>query len=459
MNKVLGIAIFMLTLLPILDIGDASSLSAQNLAYENGSYWFPDINVNGNHKIKCDCCKESFDDQEAFDKHLEHNYNCRNYYGLKDDDDDNNGDGSGGDGGSGGFGFGGKDYCAYCGKPYGTCSCQGVVIPGNNGSSWLWDIEFGVPSPDPSDDVGHASGTGAPSATSSHYCPCLVTTVRKQAVTNITSSNLSAKNKKTGFSAGKIAESLKKTIQFPETIRQGKYGTCGAALMEKELATYHPYLFRECIESLVNTGQYQKWGLTLPAGCDIKSMTDREAEDKGLSVTDVIFQTAFATWAGNNQYLEKARNRFNKSYIFTPKTAGKKNGGVSTKDIKIFMSEVLKLSESEAESAGFDYISKSNRIDYDTHTYTYLISTNCKPNTKQAEFSKEGESHWIEVTNIDKEGVHVWSWGQEFIVKNVEGDLYVRRRKTPEVKTDEDKRKSLTCKCSSCKDIGCSQCK
>lgn len=43
MEKTFAIAIFLLTLLPVMDIGDTAMLHAQNFAYENGSYWLPDI--------------------------------------------------------------------------------------------------------------------------------------------------------------------------------------------------------------------------------------------------------------------------------------------------------------------------------------------------------------------------------------------------------------------------------
>lgn len=127
MRKILGIAIFMLTLLPVLNIGDASSLYAQNFSYENGSYWIPDVEVNGKHKVKCDCCKESFDDEEAFDRHLEHNYNCRNYYGIKDDNDNDKEEDDGDD----------NDdlingYCYICRRPTNQCTCTGVECTGKN---------------------------------------------------------------------------------------------------------------------------------------------------------------------------------------------------------------------------------------------------------------------------------------------------------------------------------------
>lgn len=452
MRRILGIAIFILTLLPIIDIGDASSIHAQSLAFEDGAYMLPEIEVEGEQPeegVKCDCCQETFDDDEAFNRHLKYSNACQIFYGINDDDkDDDKGDG----------------ICCLCGKPVGQCTCTGVFVPGHgggyggggsSGGSDPWGIEITPPSDtSPDDEEHHSPGTGGPSFSAPHTCSCLVTLTRKDAVKNLSAATISTKNKKTRFSAAKIADSLKKTIQFPETIRQGIYGTCGAAVIEKELATYHPYLFRECIQSLISTGKYDKWGLELPDDCGIKYMTDSEAAGKGLSVTDVIFQTAFANWAGNNKSGWSIFNSAKKT-TFMPKTAGKKDGGTSIIDIEDFMKNNLKLSEPDVFGANYENISRLS--DLDCKSYTYIVST--KYNTENFEFANDGDPHFVEITGIDTDGVHFWSWGREFTLKIMYANYYVRRRKTAAVKNDEAERKSLDCKCSNCKDTGCSQCK
>ena len=120
MRKILGIAIFLLTLLPMIDTEGAYTIHAQNLAYENGSFWLPDVEVDGQRKVRCDCCKEAFDDEEAFSRHLKYSYACQIYYGPDDGDD--------------------KDdviegKCCFCGKPIEQCTCTGVVVPGHSGGS------------------------------------------------------------------------------------------------------------------------------------------------------------------------------------------------------------------------------------------------------------------------------------------------------------------------------------
>lgn len=43
MRKILLFATFSLLLLPAMRIGNAFTLSAQNMAYEDGSWWLPEV--------------------------------------------------------------------------------------------------------------------------------------------------------------------------------------------------------------------------------------------------------------------------------------------------------------------------------------------------------------------------------------------------------------------------------
>lgn len=127
-GKIFAITIFLLTLLPVLDIGDVATLYAQNFAYENGTYWLPDITVTGNDpsKIICDCCGESFEDRESFERHLKYNKVCASYFGINDD------------------GVGGDDdtddhiegYCVFCSLPIELCTCHGVDVTGSYGGHY-----------------------------------------------------------------------------------------------------------------------------------------------------------------------------------------------------------------------------------------------------------------------------------------------------------------------------------
>lgn len=121
MRKILGIVIFLLTLLPLIGSGDAFTLKAQNFAFENGEYWLPDVDVTAEHKVKCECCKQSFRDDDAFDAHLRYTTVCWDYYNPKsnnsDDDDDNIING----------------HCCFCGQPEDQCTCPGAGCNGSYG--------------------------------------------------------------------------------------------------------------------------------------------------------------------------------------------------------------------------------------------------------------------------------------------------------------------------------------
>lgn len=63
MKKILSFIVFLLTLCPILDITDASMVSAQSATYENGSFWLPNLGVSSTNE-KCDKCNHYYDPEE-----------------------------------------------------------------------------------------------------------------------------------------------------------------------------------------------------------------------------------------------------------------------------------------------------------------------------------------------------------------------------------------------------------
>ena len=117
MRKILGIVIFLLTLLPLIGSGDAFTIKAQNFAFENGEYWLPEVGVKAEQKVKCESCKQSFRDNDALDAHLRYNTVCWDYYNPKSnnsgDDDTKNGN------------------CCFCGLPEDQCTCTGAECHGS----------------------------------------------------------------------------------------------------------------------------------------------------------------------------------------------------------------------------------------------------------------------------------------------------------------------------------------
>ena len=131
MKKILLLTWFLLTLLPIMNFGNFSSLSAQNYTYENGSWWLPDIDVKSENvkcavcghlydpkeqhtcSVKCECCKQEFDDPDALNRHIRTDAVCGSYYGNNDKDNEI-------DAG-----------CYLCGLPLDQCRCQGAESVGS----------------------------------------------------------------------------------------------------------------------------------------------------------------------------------------------------------------------------------------------------------------------------------------------------------------------------------------
>ncbi len=117
MRKILGIAIFLLTLLPLIGSGDAFTIKAQNFAFENGEYWLQEVGVKPKQKVRCESCKQSFRDNDALDAHLRYNTVCWDYYNPKSnnsgDDDTKNGN------------------CCFCGLPEDQCTCTGAECNGS----------------------------------------------------------------------------------------------------------------------------------------------------------------------------------------------------------------------------------------------------------------------------------------------------------------------------------------
>ena len=172
MKKILLLTLFLLTLLPTMNIGNTSSLSAQNYTYENGSWWLPDIDVKSEN-VRCAVCGHLYDSNnssdhectttceycsevvllEAYKDHL-----SKVHY-ITDDNDR----------------YGNEDdfentYCPYCNRPYGTCTCGEVVINGKDkpsGNTTItirgWDVSesstWNKPPEKPSDEESDKSKT------------------------------------------------------------------------------------------------------------------------------------------------------------------------------------------------------------------------------------------------------------------------------------------------------------
>lgn len=66
MKKSILLTVILLSLFPILNICDYTSISAQSWAYENGSYWLPEVIVDSKNE-RCTVCDKIYDPEEGHD--------------------------------------------------------------------------------------------------------------------------------------------------------------------------------------------------------------------------------------------------------------------------------------------------------------------------------------------------------------------------------------------------------
>ncbi len=111
----------------------AFTLSAQNMAYENGSWWLPGVEVSGRSKTMCGWCGNYYYEDEAADhvcmQECEYCHQLVDYFSyyehIQNVHSGNSDD---------------KTYCAFCAKlligdEILTHDCQHVIVPGHQGGN------------------------------------------------------------------------------------------------------------------------------------------------------------------------------------------------------------------------------------------------------------------------------------------------------------------------------------
>lgn len=113
--------------------GSTFTLSAQNMAYENGSWWLPGVEVSGRSKTMCGWCGNYYYEDEAADhvcmQECEYCHQLVDYFfyyeHIQNVHSGNSDD---------------KTYCAFCAKlligdEILTHDCQHVIVPGHQGGN------------------------------------------------------------------------------------------------------------------------------------------------------------------------------------------------------------------------------------------------------------------------------------------------------------------------------------
>lgn len=481
MKRILILALFLLSLWPSFFDNSYHSTSAQNFAYENGSYWIPDIEVTGEDpdKVTCDACGGRFSDDETFNQHLKYSNACSVYYGWPDngdvDDDDNTNKDQNNDND---LGFEGQDFCPLCNRPYDYCNCSGVIVPGTSPSSDSWIII--VPSTMPEDDnlcntdsIGTEVETTQTDTATYHHCLCLITfntRSRQNAIDN--NPQMEAINDK----FYNFAKSLKRHIAFPETIQQGNHETCVSAALQKYLAENFPDDYIDCAISLAETREYKKWNLKIPetSYIDIISETDiingnKNYEDcvqKGIEYTsiDMLFQTAIQNW-----YNDKKREQGHKTPVYCP-FVDDVGVGINFKYAKVFLTENVYQRFNSPLSVEYyqPYITSYEQLEnimtqYDPELYNYMASVAIKQYTNGTySFTiSEKANHMLEITGTNNGYINCWTWGRNGITS--EKNCYIHRLmvlKRSEIGIQEKiTKQQLSCNCEYCTNNGSDSCK
>ena len=324
MKIFLIIALFLLNLYPAFFDNSYYSASAQNFAYENGSYQIPDIEVVGNapNEVKCDAYGDSFSDDEAFNHHLRYSCACAIYYGWSPNGDDPNKEKNDDE-----LGFDGQNFCPFCNRPYDYCDCSDIEVSGNRptSDSWIVIVPNTPPDDEPlvnTDSIGIGDETTPTDTATNHRCQCLVTFSTRARLNAIDKNPRIVDLEDLHY---KFAESLKRHIAFPETIQQGNEGTCAAATIQKYLAENFPDDYIDCAINLAETGQYQKWKLKIPNDVYIGAINEsilnnankghNDYNQKGIDYTsvDYFIQAAIQNW-----YNDKRRERGYKVPSYNP---------------------------------------------------------------------------------------------------------------------------------------------
>lgn len=130
-KRFLFLVLFLLTLFPLLGIGDGSIVKAQHWTYEDGAYWLPDVDANSNNE-KCETCGHYYDPEEGHEcrfkceycgeevkdlnQHYEKSQQCANAAGYNKEE---------------------VSHCPFCYRVLQEgehCDCANIVVPGTRPS-------------------------------------------------------------------------------------------------------------------------------------------------------------------------------------------------------------------------------------------------------------------------------------------------------------------------------------
>ena len=240
---------------------------------------------------------------------------------------------------------------------------------------------------------GSGGTTNTNTSTPLKRAQAVINTFERTHFTHVAYSNLSKE---------KFIKALRDHINNPSLVQQGRNGTCGAAVICKYLAEFHPDKYVKAAISLYRTGYYDEWEWKVADKS--KSGTDLQLFEWDPSITsvDAIIQGAII-------------NSYNMILDYDPFTDG---AGLRSfmwpLDLKNFFKNKLGLPTSSKINAGYTDLAN---INYDEFFVIAAIdASNWQDGQSEYTFASQTlfPNHYIQVTGIyDDKGIKFWHWGKD----------------------------------------------
>lgn len=202
------------------------------------------------------------------------------------------------------------------------------------------------------------------------------------------------------------ADALKRHIEDPTLIYQGKNGTCGAAVICKFLAEYRPEEYVEAAISLYLKGKYEKWEWTVSNESIFG--TDRQVKELETTSVDIIVQGAIIH---SNNIIQD----------YNPFTDG--SGFSSFAWPGLFESFFTKIDVTPQKVVFADY-EELEKIDFNRFFVIAAINIEVIEGYK-CEFKRffDYPNHYVQILGCSNGYVLIWQWGSSNYY-SINGDTF-----------------------------------
>ena len=359
-----------------------------------------------------------------------------------------------------------------------------VTVNGKNKSSfnwWDWTLVYGGGSSssnnnnnesgfEPTEEqplhAAQQSG-GKTDSIGYHRCPCMITANAKFYLNDIDNDPKWDNLNKLYYG---LTDGLKRHLAFPETIQQGNNATCAAALIQKYLAENYPDKYKECVYELAKNGKYEPWGLEIPLGSNLNAISDYELRietgdankyNQGINFTadDALMQTAIQNWVDVNNLFRRMHNKITGNAYSVIDDNGN-IGGMTADERSSFLFNVSP-HRIVNNSGKTSYNELTQKLEtYSPDDYTIMAGVNMQYDDNGCYFGDSLSNHALEINGIEDGYINFWCYGKDGTTVKKNGTIknIIIMKKTDYAKEEKKDRKSLVCNCPNCTNDGCSKC-